>query len=135
MPSTFQEIASRNPEMRRIDDAEWNIAAGIFYDRQLWRSWERDSIDGHRREFMLASYNAGRRTILSAQEVARLEQLDHRSWPSIENVAPKVSRWRYQETLGYVRKIDTNLRELDERGQMKKRRAVPGLRPSAPRTP
>ena len=129
MPSTFREISSRNPEMQRIDDAEWNIAAGIFYDRQLWRSWERDSIDGHRREFMLASYNAGRRTILSAQEVARLERLDHRSWPSIENVAPKVSRWRYQETLGYVRKIDTNVRALDERGKLVKSRKAPGQKP------
>ena len=30
MPATFLEITSRNPEMTRIDDPEWNIAAGIF---------------------------------------------------------------------------------------------------------
>ncbi|NUQ11171.1 MAG: transglycosylase SLT domain-containing protein [Gemmatimonadaceae bacterium] len=107
MPRTFREIASRNPEMLHIDDPEWNIAAGIYYDRLLWRLWERDSVDRHRREFMLASYNAGRATILRAQALARQDALDHRTWPAIERVAPKVDRWRYSETLGYVRRIDS----------------------------
>ena len=107
MPNTFLEISSKNPEMSRIDDPEWNIAAGIYYDRLLWRQWAADSVEDHRREFMLASYNAGRGTILSAQEMARRDSLDHRSWPAIEAVAPKVRRWRYVETLGYVRRIDS----------------------------
>lgn len=107
MPTTFREISSKNPEMARIDDPEWNIAAGIFYDRLLWRRWALDSIEDHRKEFMLASYNAGRGTILKAQSVARLDSLDHRAWPSIERVAPRVGRWRYSETLGYVRRIDS----------------------------
>lgn len=107
MPGTFGEIASRNPEFTRIDDPEWNIAAGIFYDRTLWRLWEQDSVAAHRREFMLASYNAGRATIRKAQAQARLDALDHRSWPDIERIAPKVDRWRYLETLGYVRRVDS----------------------------
>jgi soluble lytic murein transglycosylase-like protein len=107
MPNTFREISSKNPEMSRIDDPEWNIAAGIYYDRTLWRLWAADSVEDHRREFMLASYNAGRGTILSAQQMARRDSLDHRSWPAIESVAPKVRRWRYAETLGYVRRIDS----------------------------
>jgi membrane-bound lytic murein transglycosylase F len=121
MPATFQEISSRNPEMSRIDDPEWNIAAGIFYDRALWRQWERDSVEVHRREFMLASYNAGRGTILNAQAMARRDSLDHRSWPAIETVAPKVRRWRYEETLGYVRKVDSNLVRLDAKGRVRRR--------------
>ena len=116
MPATFQEISSRNPEMSRIDDPEWNIAAGIFYDRALWKLWAQDSVEDHRREFMLASYNAGRGTILSAQAMARRDSLDHRSWPAIESVAPKVRRWRHEETLGYVRKIDSNLVRLRRPG-------------------
>ena len=107
MPATFHEISSKNPEMSKIDDPEWNIAAGIYYDRILWRLWALDSIEDHRKEFMLASYNAGRGTILNAQTMARLDSLDHRSWPAIEAVAPKVRRWRYNETLGYVRRIDS----------------------------
>ena len=115
MPSTFQEISTRNPEMARIDDPEWNIAAGIYYDRILWRLWAADSVEDHRNEFMFASYNAGRGTILSAQEMARRDSLDHRSWPAIERIAPKVRRWRSAETIGYVRKVDSLHRVLKRR--------------------
>jgi membrane-bound lytic murein transglycosylase F len=118
MPSTYREIASRNPELRRtIDDPDCNIAAGISYDRRLWRQWEQDSIDFHRREFMFASYNAGRGTIIGAQRAARAAQLDERAWPSIERVAPRVHGWRYRETIGYVQKIDRHLAELDDKGR------------------
>ena len=37
MPSTFQAIQSRNPLFTSIDDVEWNIAAGVMHDRELWR--------------------------------------------------------------------------------------------------
>lgn len=119
MPTTFREIASRNPELRRtIDDPDCNIAAGISYDHRLWRQWEQDSVDYHRREFMFASYNAGRGTIIDAQRAARAAQLDARAWPSIELVAPHVHGWRYRETIGYVQKIDRQLSELDDKGRL-----------------
>jgi membrane-bound lytic murein transglycosylase F len=117
MPATFQEIATRNPEFRRIDDPEWNIAAGIFYDSHLWQQWKRDSVQEHRNEFMLASYNAGRGTIRNAQQMALKEKLDHRSWPNIEAVAPRVGRWRYRETLSYVKRIRDYLARLDDKGR------------------
>ena len=119
MPSTFVEIQSRNPEITRIDDPEWNIAAGIYYDRVLWRLWQKDSIDAHRREFMLGSYNAGRQTILNAQSVARSSRLDHRAWPSIEAVGPRVARWRHRETVSYVRRIQEYLARLDDKGRLR----------------
>ena len=119
MPSTFREVASKNPDIqKRIDDPEWNIAAGISYDRRLWRQWEQDSVAAHRREFMFASYNAGRGTLLQAQEAARAKQLDCRSWPDIEQVAPDIRRWRYRETLDYLRRIDSHLLRLDGRGRL-----------------
>jgi soluble lytic murein transglycosylase-like protein len=63
MPTTFHEIRSKNPEITgRWDRPEWNIAAGIAYSRQLWDGWTNDSVVDHLREFMLASYNAGRLT-------------------------------------------------------------------------
>lgn len=62
---------------------------------------------------MFASYNAGRRTILRAQALALRDSLDQLKWASIETVAPRVQRWRHQETLGYVRKIAVNLQALD----------------------
>jgi soluble lytic murein transglycosylase-like protein len=119
MPTTFREIASHNPDLRRIDDPEWNIAAAIYYDRSLWRQWESDSVTSDRREFMLASYNAGRGTLRNAQEEAAAERLDPRAWPSIETVAPRVRRWRHEETLAYVRRITATLLRLDERGRVR----------------
>lgn len=118
MPTTFREIASKNPELGRIDDAESNIAAGVAYDRVLWLRWEKDSVDADRLPFMLASYNAGRGTLLQAQKHARAAQLDPRAWPSIERVAPTVPRWRHVETLGYVRRIGVFQGQLDDRGRL-----------------
>ena len=119
LPRTFHEIASQNPDIRRaINDPEWNIAAGISYDRRLWQQWEADSVQVQREAFMFASYNAGRGTILGAQSAARARQLDARSWPNIEAVAPTVPRWRWRETLGYVRRIDGHLAQLDEHGRL-----------------
>lgn len=119
LPRTFHEIASQNPDIRRaINDPEWNIAAGISYDRRLWQQWEADSVMVQRQQFMFASYNAGRGTILGAQSVARSRQLDARSWSSIETVAPNVPRWRWRETIGYVHRIDGHLAQLDEHGRL-----------------
>ena len=112
MPSTFAEIRSRNPELTSINDPEWNIAAGIQYDRLLWNLWKEQPADLDRRSFMFGSYNAGRRTILRAQEMARRDSLDGLKWVSIEAVAPRVQGWRHLETLGYVGKIGINLAAL-----------------------
>jgi membrane-bound lytic murein transglycosylase MltF len=120
MPSTFQEIQSKNPEMTAINDAEWNIAAGIYYNRQLWNRWtEQSGIDSHQR-FMFGSYNAGRGTLLRAQDVARSKALDPQAWLNIQTVAPEVPRWRHTETLGYVRKIEGNLARMDDNGRVVK---------------
>lgn len=117
MPSTFRSIRSENEELKWIDDPEMNIAAGIFYDRKLWVLWERDSVGEHRKEFMLASYNAGRGTILRAQTFARRSKLDPRTWTDITRVAPRVPRWRHRETLEYVERIEGYLGRLDEKGR------------------
>jgi membrane-bound lytic murein transglycosylase F len=119
MPSTYQEVRSKNPTIQHIDDPEWNIAAGIYYDRQLWRLWESDSVETDRLHFTFASYNAGRLTILRAQDTARTHALDHRTWKSIEVVAPRMRRWRHTETLDYVRRIEANHAKLDDRGRVR----------------
>jgi membrane-bound lytic murein transglycosylase F len=119
MPSTFQEIQSRNPSLVSLDDPEWNIAAGIQYDRRLWLLWAEDSVYPHdHHDFMLASYNAGRIPLLRAQAVARRQYLDHRDWHSIVSVAPAVPRWRHRETLDYVMRIEGNLSRMDENGRV-----------------
>ena len=107
MPSTYKMIQSKKPEMGAIDDPEWNIAAGIMHDRYLWKLWSKDVSEEERFKYMFASYNAGEGTIGRARKTAQAQNLDHGRWQSIESVAPTVPRWRYRETLGYVRKIDS----------------------------
>src|SRR5262245_26480686 len=109
MPRTLEEIRTKNPELRPVKHDELNIAAGIAYDRQLWELWNGNLDDAHMREFMLGSYNAGRGTLLRAQDIAESASLDGRVWPSIKLIAPKVPRWRSDETLTYVDRIFLNL--------------------------
>ena len=121
MPSTFTEIQTKNSGFQSIDDLEWNIAAGIYYDRTLWRLW-RDSVDQADQErFMFGSYNAGRVPLLRAQGLARLRALDPRLWGSVAAVAPEVPRWRHAETLTYVQRIGANLQRMDPRGRVVRR--------------
>ena len=115
MPSTFAEVQSRQREFETIDNVEWNIAAGIYYDRHLWRGWNELARDEERRRFMFASYNAGQSTIMRARRIAEARQLDAHAWASIEQVAPDVQRWRHRETLGYVHKIQRNYAQLVDR--------------------
>jgi soluble lytic murein transglycosylase-like protein len=124
MPSTYKNIQSRSAGWGSIDDPEWNIAAGILHDRWLWRRWERDSIQTDRREFMFASYNAGEGTIMNAQKACVARSLDQRAWRSVEAVAPDVPRWRYRETLGYVRKIQNGITNMDDKGRAKTGKAT-----------
>ncbi len=119
MPSTYAEIRSKNPEIGEINDPEWNIAAGIYYNRQLWRQWAGKAAD--REEFMFGSYNAGRNTIVRAQKIAVVKSLDERKWPSIQNVAPEVPGWRHRETLNYVQRIQASLERMDTKGRVLKR--------------
>ena len=120
MPSTFKEIKSKNPEIVSINKPEWNIAAGIYYDRQLWKQWTDQQGENGCVSFMMASYNAGRGTLLRAQDVARLKALDPILWASIRSVAAEVPKWRHEETLSYVDRIQTNLERMDANGRVVK---------------
>ena len=123
MPSTFAEIQSRRTEFESIDHVEWNIAAGILHDRYLWQRWKDLGTDEERRRFMFGSYNAGEGPILRARGMARQRQLDAHTWSSIEQVAPEVRRWRYRETLGYVRKIQRTHQQLTDRERARRKLA------------
>lgn len=112
MPATFALIAAKRSDFRSIDDPEYNIAAGIMHDRWLWTVWQKRVPDDERHRFMFGSYNAGEGPILRACVAARGDHLSETQWTSIEQVAPKIDRWRYRETLGYVKKIDANYAKL-----------------------
>jgi membrane-bound lytic murein transglycosylase F len=114
MPGTYAMIKGKRTEFGDITDPEWNIAAGIMHSRGLWLRWKDHETTDERLRFMFASYNAGEGTIMRAKNVARSEQLDERTWSSIEVIAPKVQRWRYRETIPYVKKIEDNHRKLSK---------------------
>jgi len=105
MPSTFKEVQSKNPDFITVEDPDWNIGAGIYYDRTLYTSWKEIEDDAEKFSFTFGSYNAGKGTIMKAQDKAKVDSLDHTSWESISNVAHKVPKWRYKETLNYVDRI------------------------------
>ena len=106
MPSTFSEIRSHRTDLRAIDDPASNIAAGIMHDRYLWGLWQQLDDEDQRHRFMFASYNAGEGTINRALATAMARERQAK-WEAIEKVAPTVPRWRYSETVGYVRRIDS----------------------------
>jgi len=107
MPRTFHEIKKKNPSFADIDQPRWNIAAGIYYDRQLFRKWKARRPLDDKLNFTFASYNAGFRNILKAQKVCKKYGFNENIWRNIEKVAPRVRGWRHEETLGYVEKINT----------------------------
>jgi membrane-bound lytic murein transglycosylase F len=107
MPRTFKEILSKNPKIRGSRmQPRWNIAAGIYYDRQIWNLWKARRPFRDRLFFMFGSYNAGKGNILKAQKIAETRGLNPNLWSSIEPTLPAVTGKRSRETIGYVKKID-----------------------------
>ncbi|MBW1999971.1 MAG: transglycosylase SLT domain-containing protein [Deltaproteobacteria bacterium] len=105
LPRTFSEIKKKNPSFIDINEPRWNIAAGIYYDRQLYKKWKAPRPFNDRMAFTFGSYNAGFRTILKAQEECKTTGLNENLWTNIREVAPKVRKWRHKETIGYVERI------------------------------
>jgi membrane-bound lytic murein transglycosylase MltF len=101
LPTTYEEIRGRNPFFAGIDEPRWNIAAGIFYDRQLYRKWKKkpDIQTSERLKFAFGSYNAGYGNILKAHKRAVREHGEVKRWGQVDNFAPS-------ETRHYVRRID-----------------------------
>lgn len=106
LPCTFQEIADEVDHIQPdIQDPQWNIAAGIYYDRKLWETWKAKRPFRERLNFTFGSYNAGKGAILRAQEIALVQGWDAHSWKFIEKALPRVIGEGSRETIGYVRRI------------------------------
>jgi len=107
MPRTYKEILRKNPKIRGSRmQPRWNIAAGIYYDRQIWNLWKAPRPFRDRLHFMFGSYNAGKGNILKAQKIAEKRGLNPNIWSSIEPTLSAVTGKRSRETIGYVKKID-----------------------------
>ena len=100
MPSTYRELRRKNPILKDISEPRWNIAAAIYYDRQLYRKWRtRDQLNtGDRLQFTFGSYNAGHGRMLRAYKRAVRKLGKVRHWKQVAPFAPK-------ETRAYVARI------------------------------
>ncbi len=106
MPKTFEEIRRKNPSIKGTrEQPRWNIAAGIYYDRTLWKAWKGKRPLQDRINFMFASFNAGKGNIIKAQRVAKKRGLNRNLWGSIEQTLPRVTGRHSKETIGYIEKI------------------------------
>lgn len=101
LPTTFDEIRTQNPFMSVIEDPRWNIAAGIFYDRQLYRKWKRhrDIQTAERLKFAFGSYNAGHAGMLRGYRRAIEAVGEVRRWDDVAAFVPR-------ETRHYVKRIE-----------------------------
>jgi len=99
LPSTYREIQQSNPHFKDIRDPQWNIAAGIYYDRQLYRKWQKPVSDKDRLLLSLASYNAGYGRIRKAYKRAEAKDEALQGWQNIQTYVPGETRF-------YVNRID-----------------------------
>lgn len=103
MPRTFQEIRSRNPAYADPFDPHYNIAAGIYYNRQLYKAWSHVEDENDRRKFMFASYNAGLGNVKRAAKRVG-NPVDYKVLESALSAEPK----------RYVVKIERERRKIDD---------------------
>ena len=88
MPDTFKEITDKNPHFAEVDQPRWNIAAGIYYDRLLYRKFPTTPVQD-RLYLALASYNAGFGRILIA---SRKLLTDSPLWQEVKPYMPRETR-------------------------------------------
>lgn len=109
MPITWQEISKRNPHFGKLSEPRWNIAAGIFYDRRLYKKWQQRQIPTEERlSFMFASYNAGFTKVLKAWLKAKSrtsKATKYNSWAQVKQYTPGATR-------AYVHRIKGLMRPL-----------------------
>jgi len=92
LPSTFEEIRKSNPHLLNIDDPKWNIGAGIYYDRKLYRWWNKDVSFKERLALTFGSYNAGFGRIRKAYKRAQGGGNEVKEWSQVAPHAPGITR-------------------------------------------
>ncbi len=115
MPETYAEIRAQNPTFTSVIEPKWNIAAGIFYDRQLYRKWRKPLPSEERLFLAFSSYNAGYGRVLKA--VKRTQNKNY-TWVMVKQYLPG-------ETKGYVARI-AELMDVENRNRYLKLRGLSG---------
>ena len=108
MPATYKEVTKRHRHIKGCStDPQWNIAAGISYNRSIWNIFKADRPFQDRLDFTFGAYNAGKGNIIRAQKRAQRSGLNPNGWSSIEQTLPQITGRHSRETLNYVEKIKT----------------------------
>ena len=94
MPDTYTEINDDNPHFLTVDSPRWNIAAGIYYNRLLYRKFKKIP-EQEKLYLTFASYNAGYSRVLKAKKKSTI---DDAGWDDIRPHLPS-------QTRAYVRRI------------------------------
>lgn len=111
MPPTFDEIKQENPHFANIEEPRWNIAAGIYYDRMLFRKIDLPS-EQERLLLAFASYNAGYSRILRAMRASSNEA---KTWEEIKQYAPPETRF-YVKKIRKLMDMQPRINRIGEKG-------------------
>lgn len=106
MPGTWREIINRKMNKyikgHSVFDAEYNIAAGIYYNRNMGQIWKARRTFLDWMSFIFASYNAGAGNIMKAQKYVTSNP---NVWENVAAVLHLVTGRHSKETIGYVKRI------------------------------
>lgn len=101
MPDTFADITKENPQFSQLESPKWNIAAGIYYNRSIYRKIT-NAPTQDKLYMTFASYNAGYGRLLNASKRVGKKEKD---WDEIKLHLPR-------ETRGYVKRIRILMGEI-----------------------
>ena len=109
MPDTYMEILKKQSHLGRIQQPRWNIAAAIYYNRQLYKRWRKKEIPVEdRMNFTFGSYNAGFGNILKARKKLRKNlKKDNIYTGRIVTEWDKIEAYTPSQTRHYVRRINS----------------------------
>ena len=104
MPATFNDIKKKQPLITSLSEPKWNIAAGIYYDRLLYKKWMKTNLPaGQRLAFSFASYNAGHRKVRKAYNKAENKDGTVYAWGQVAPYTPSATRHYVKRISGLMK--------------------------------
>lgn len=104
LPTTYGDISKKLRYVGDLEVPQWNIAAGIFYNKGLYRRW--NGVSSQDRLYLtLASYNAGFYRIYRAYKRVKGPR---KHWKDIKKYIPS-------ETRLYVERIRALMNDSEQR--------------------
>lgn len=90
LPATFAAIRDKQPHLGDIENPRWNIAAGIYYIREMYGKWPQGTPDEERLLLSLASYNAGYGRVRDGHQ--RSSRKKGSRWKDVKAATPLATR-------------------------------------------